>query len=510
MTTWQDEARNWLLHDGQKGMHWGRRRYRNYDGTLTPAGRERYGVGAPRDAVSNVASKLSRKERKAQKEIKRKASAKTAERKAKAAAKEAEQAQENLRKEREELEQQKAKMVELKNSSEENAQKRLEVDRAKMNNEELQAAINRLKLEREYDALVNPPKPAKQQVNKKSAMERVMEQMDNIKRINTTVNDVVSLAKEIKKLVKGDDNDAYNKLKRAADLDKLRFDMETRNEKRAQWKREENDRLDKKIADADKKAKDINDAAIAARHEEEEKEKKRRATEPDFWAVHHTGLNFDTSADSLEHYGVKRRSGRYPWGSGKDPYNHGTKAPSENPQHKAEQKEKRFSDGLTNVMERAKSMDLLPFGAVGDVKLAVGDREYTPEIRHRVTEAADLGIRALIKQGHDIGNHSQWDTEYVASLEKDDRNREREWFLCEDQTIGLGMVSDMINRGYTSKQVEDFCKAVEANRSEISNTVYDKSIPVRFSQIAFCVLEGGGADVLSYFAKGCEEVKNKK
>ena len=24
----------------------------------------------------------------------------------------------------------------------------------------------------------------------------------------------------------------------------------------------------------------------------------------------------------LQHYGVKRRSGRYPWGSGKDPYQH--------------------------------------------------------------------------------------------------------------------------------------------------------------------------------------------
>ena len=26
--------------------------------------------------------------------------------------------------------------------------------------------------------------------------------------------------------------------------------------------------------------------------------------------------------ESLEHYGVKRRSGRYPWGSGEDPFQH--------------------------------------------------------------------------------------------------------------------------------------------------------------------------------------------
>lgn len=31
----------------------------------------------------------------------------------------------------------------------------------------------------------------------------------------------------------------------------------------------------------------------------------------------------DVSKDILKHYGVKRRSGRYPWGSGEDPYQHG-------------------------------------------------------------------------------------------------------------------------------------------------------------------------------------------
>ena len=30
------------------------------------------------------------------------------------------------------------------------------------------------------------------------------------------------------------------------------------------------------------------------------------------------------SIDELMHYGMPRRSGRYPWGSGKDPYQHCT------------------------------------------------------------------------------------------------------------------------------------------------------------------------------------------
>jgi len=36
---------NYLCHEGIKGMKWGVRRYQNEDGSLTPAGKVRYGVG---------------------------------------------------------------------------------------------------------------------------------------------------------------------------------------------------------------------------------------------------------------------------------------------------------------------------------------------------------------------------------------------------------------------------------------------------------------------------------
>lgn len=34
---------NFLMHHGTKGMKWGRRRYQNKDGSLTAAGKKRYG-----------------------------------------------------------------------------------------------------------------------------------------------------------------------------------------------------------------------------------------------------------------------------------------------------------------------------------------------------------------------------------------------------------------------------------------------------------------------------------
>lgn len=53
---------DYLEHFNIKGSHWGKRRYQNYDGSLTPEGRERYGVGAPREKKSE--DSLSRKEMK--------------------------------------------------------------------------------------------------------------------------------------------------------------------------------------------------------------------------------------------------------------------------------------------------------------------------------------------------------------------------------------------------------------------------------------------------------------
>ena len=49
-----DEATDFLEHYQIKGAKHGIRRFQNYDGTLTPAGRERYGIGPPREAKKDA------------------------------------------------------------------------------------------------------------------------------------------------------------------------------------------------------------------------------------------------------------------------------------------------------------------------------------------------------------------------------------------------------------------------------------------------------------------------
>lgn len=57
-----DFESNYLMHHGILGQKWGIRKYQNPDGSLTPAGRERYGIG-PGRGVDDISSEKGIKRR---------------------------------------------------------------------------------------------------------------------------------------------------------------------------------------------------------------------------------------------------------------------------------------------------------------------------------------------------------------------------------------------------------------------------------------------------------------
>ena len=91
----------------------------------------------------------------------------------------------------------------------------------------------------------------------------------------------------------------------------------------------------------------------------------------------------------------------------------------------------------------------------GDILCA--DRNYNDKNpRHRA--AAMVGLSALKKLGRVGGELNPEDKAW------------REWFMTEDQTIGLGSIADMANRGANSKKIH---QVLEMARTVIKETQND-------------------------------------
>ncbi|MBO4703969.1 MAG: hypothetical protein J5617_04000 [Bacilli bacterium] len=90
--------------------------------------------------------------------------------------------------------------------------------------------------------------------------------------------------------------------------------------------------------------------------------------------------------------------------------------------------------------------------AIENEKLDLIDEGAYFKDTKRADNAAKLGIKALIKEGRDYGG----------DLDPNDKYH-REWFIEEDQTIGLGTIADMVNQGkskaYIIKTLENIDKA---------------------------------------------------
>lgn len=121
----------------------------------------------------------------------------------------------------------------------------------------------------------------------------------------------------------------------------------------------------------------------------------------------------------------------------------------------------------------------------------------TEEEKKRFRDAADLGLEALEKMGRDIGEDVGDDI---------DLESRREWFLFEDQTIGMGTIADYINQGHTAKEAKELIDKID-NMSFDEVHALEKTISEREQGALFDIRNGYG---LKDFADECEKVKASK
>lgn len=112
--------------------------------------------------------------------------------------------------------------------------------------------------------------------------------------------------------------------------------------------------------------------------------------------------------------------------------------------------------------------------------------------KDRTIAAADLGLKAMV-ESNDI------DQDWLDGMGKANA---REWFVYEDQTIGYATVADLINQGYSAKDVKAFINDVEQKFNNAEGDDWD-----RMYQDYFDVLEGYK---LESFADACERAKQSK
>lgn len=241
-----------LYHDGQKGMHWGVRKYRNYDGTLTPAGKARYNYGDGSSGSSST-PKISRREARKQRKLE---SARQAKKESEKAAKEAKEALENLKREREAFE--KAQ----KEEAVKNQQERIAAQ--KLSNEELRASIERMNLERQYNELVNPKAPPKESF---------------VKRLSQFAKDVTPIigagaaAYKLYKEIKG--NDSSNDSDKKESKQESKTEQKQKQEKKEEKKQESSSSSEKKSGWSIDKMHNPDKTESSRSSEKKEKQTKR-------------------------------------------------------------------------------------------------------------------------------------------------------------------------------------------------------------------------------------------
>lgn len=152
-----------------------------------------------------------------------------------------------------------------------------------------------------------------------------------------------------------------------------------------------------------------------------------------------------------------------------------------------------------------KAIDAIRNNGPIEEQLAEYENWYTTKDKGgtRIRDAADLGLAALDYRD---------ELHFLAPgelVQKDEIDNNRIWFLYEDQTPGLALIADMINRGYSADDVSRLLDNVDEYERKMSD--YD-DIDFKYSSAFFELDEAVlnmEAGWYNRFPKDCETIRNK-
>lgn len=218
----QNNNQSVLEHHGIDGQKWGFRRFQNSDGSLTPAGRERYGVGPARNSSTDKVKVATAKDKERAKLHQAKAKQRLEREKARLELEKLKKERHDLKRSRKAIEKQRNKeqVDDLKEVSKEKIletynPKLLIKYRSLFTTDELRAAYNRIEIEHKLAQYIPHEKTTKEQIR------------DFLKNTNSTLKDITgiissasSLFKALGLLDNGKSSDDEKGLKAAGDAAK--------------------------------------------------------------------------------------------------------------------------------------------------------------------------------------------------------------------------------------------------------------------------------------------------
>jgi len=151
---------------------------------------------------------------------------------------------------------------------------------------------------------------------------------------------------------------------------------------------------------------------------------------------------------------------------------------------------------LNTILDKTKTSKRIREAFKDPYTITAGDASRI-EKNKRDYRNADLGLKTLDRLGMNFGA----DQPYGEDPEYDKMSRR--WFLIEDQTIGLGAICDLVNRGFSSQEISKIIDTASVIENKIKEKELDISVNSKLDSFIWELSEA--ADYGKEFAEAAEK-----